>query len=180
MNYNMNYKLVELISNSDIQKGVSYIANKLNDFLDENYKDEWYFITIMKEGIPFSVDLAKQIRHNLVFDYIFLEKVYEYNNIKELAIKKDVFLPVNNKNVIVCATVIYTGYEVNFIKEALKIRGAKSIFIVSLILKESSNTIIKPDFYYFNIKGDDFLVGYGLAYNEKYRNLNSIYKLVFL
>ena len=178
----MKYKFEEIISKEEIEKGVDYIANNLNNFLDENYfnsKDNWYFITIMKEGIPFSVDLAKKIKHNLVFDYIFLEKVFEYNTVKELAIKKDVFLPVNNKNVIVCATVIYTGYEVNFIKEALKIRGAKSIFIVSLILKKSSNTIIKPDFYYFDIEGSDFLVGYGLGYNEKHRNLNSIYKLFF-
>jgi hypoxanthine phosphoribosyltransferase len=80
--------------------------------------------------------------------------------------------------VIVCATVIHTGYEVNFIKEALRIRGARSIFIVSLVLKQYPNTIVKPDFYYFDIEGTEFLVGYGLGYNEKYRNLNSIYKLV--
>ena len=173
----MGFKLLELISEEEIQKGVSYIANKLNSFLDENYEDEWYFITVMKEGIPFSVDLSKQIRHNLIFDYIFLEKIFEYDNIKELAIKKDIFLPVNNKNVIVCATVIHTGYEVNFIKEALRIRGAKSIFVVSLVLKQYPNSIVKPDFYYFDIEGTEFLVGYGLGYNEKYRNLNSIYKL---
>ena len=90
----MKYKFEEIISKEEIEKGVDYIANNLNNFLDENYsnsKDNWYFITIMKEGIPFSVDLAKKIKHNLVFDYIFLEKVFEYNTVKELAIKKDVF-----------------------------------------------------------------------------------------
>ena len=172
------YRLEEVIKESEIEKGVSYIADKLNNFLDENSDYKWYFITVMKEGIPFSVDLAKKIRHDLVFDYIFLEKVFEFNTMKELAIKKDVFLPVNNKNVIVCATVIYTGYEVNFIREALKIRGAKSIVIVSLILKEYFSGLVKPDFYYFNISGNDFLVGYGLAYNEKHRNLRSIYRVV--
>lgn len=164
----------ELYTYNEIEKAIKVLSKKIENYVKNLDDEEIHFVTILKEGIHFSVDLAKKLQtYPLIFDYIFLENVNPHN--RELAIEKDIFLPVKNKIVIVCSVLTRTGYEISFIQNYLKIRGAKEVKTVSLICKD--NSFNKPDFYYFTVPEDYYLIGYGLDYQEKYRNLNSIYKL---
>lgn len=161
----------KLYNYQEIENAIDFLANSLKKYILDQ---EVHFITILKEGIHFSVDLAKKLQdHLLIFDYIFLENVNPSN--RELAIEKDIFLPIKNKIVIVCSVLTRTGYEISFIHDYLKIRGAKEVKTVSLVCKDNCHK--KPDFYYFSVPQEYYLVGYGLDYQEKYRNLNEIYKL---
>lgn len=173
---------MELVFNNlEIKKAILNLSSKISEYLSKisskiSYKisDSVHFITILKEGIHFSVDLSKALSdYDLILDYIFLENINPEN--RELAIEKDIFLPVKNKVVIVCSVLTRTGYEITFIENYLKIRGAKDIKTVSLICKEG--TLKKPDFYHFTVPDGYYLVGYGLDYHEKYRNLENIYKI---
>lgn len=168
--------MVKLFSKAEIQKAVDELSLQISKYIDEHLKNlnEIHFITILKEGIHFSTDLSLRLqKYPLIFDYIFLENVNPEN--RELAIEKDIFLSVKNRVIFVCSVLTRTGYELNFIENYLKIRGALQVKTISLISKENSSK--KPDFYYFTVPQDYFLVGYGLDYQEKYRNLNEIFKI---
>jgi len=162
-----------LFSKSEIEKAIEFLAKSLSSYLD-SLNEEVHFITILKEGLHFSVDLSKKLENfDLIFDYVFLENVNPFS--RELAINKDIFLPVKDKRVIVCSVLTRSGYEINFIDNYLKIRGAFEVKTISLICKEQAK--IKPDYYYFTISNDYYLVGYGLDYNNKYMNLEDIYAI---
>lgn len=159
-----------LLSKNQIRDSVKKIAYEISNYF--SFQDEIHFITILKEGIHFSVDLAKYLEnYNLVFDYIFLENINPQS--RELAIQKDIFLPVKNKKVIVCTVLTRTGYEISFIENYLKIREAREVKTVSLICKDGAHK--KPDFFSVIVNSDYYLVGYGLDYHEKYRNLEEVY-----
>ncbi|MFN3478423.1 MAG: phosphoribosyltransferase family protein, partial [bacterium] len=135
----------KLYTYREIENAIDSLANSLKKYILDQ---EVHFITILKEGVHFSVDLAKKLQdHLLIFDYIFLENVNPSN--RELAIEKDIFLPIKNKIVIVCSVLTRTGYEISFIHDYLKIRGAKEVKTVSLVCKDNCHR--KPDFYYFSV-----------------------------
>ncbi|MCS7165092.1 MAG: phosphoribosyltransferase family protein [Candidatus Calescibacterium sp.] len=167
-------KMELLFDEKSITEALQKIYLDIKVYLS-SINEEVHFITILKEGIHFSVDLSKKLYdYDLIFDYIFLKNVNPDN--RELAIEKDIFLPVKNRKVIVCSVLTRTGYELSFIENYLKIRGASEIKTVSLICKQETHK--KPDFYFFEIPNDYYLVGYGLGYNERYRNLQKIYRLI--
>ncbi|MCS7243283.1 MAG: hypothetical protein RMJ36_00900 [Candidatus Calescibacterium sp.] len=162
-----------LFDRISINKALDKIFTDIKCYLSDISGDV-HFITILKEGIHFSVDLSKMLNeYDLIFDYIFLENINPDN--RELAIEKDIFLPVKNKRVIVCSVLTRSGYELSFMENYLRIRGALEVKTVSLICKEGANK--KPDFYFFEVPSSYYLVGYGLGFDEKYRNLEGIYKL---
>ncbi|MEN3014603.1 MAG: phosphoribosyltransferase family protein [bacterium] len=162
-----------VFSKDQIKQAIQKIADQVSEYL-EQVQEDVHFVTVLREGIHFSIDLAQKLeKYSLIFDYIFLENVNPNN--RELAIEKDIFLPVKDKTVLLCSVLIRTGYEISFIENYLRIRGCKQIKTVSLICKKGAYK--KPDFYYFLTEPSDYLVGYGLDYNEKYRNLQEIYKI---
>jgi len=162
-----------IFSSSQIEEALSELSLRLSSYLDSLGR-EVHFVTILKEGLHFSVDLSKRLEnYDLIFDYVFLENVGSFH--RELAINKDIFLPVKEKVVVVCSVLTRSGYEIGFIENYLKIRGAYDVKVVSLICKENSSR--KPDYYYFTISDEFYLVGYGLDYNGKYMNLQDIYAI---
>ena len=161
------------ISQNSIQNKVKEIANKI----DNDYKDEEVIIiSILKGAIYFTMDLVKNINNqNIQLDFM---KVSSYkNNIEsnnEIDFQLDISIDITNKNIIIVDDILDTGYTMQFLYNHLAKKNPKSIKTCVLLNKPERRIInINADYVGFDIK-NEFVIGYGLDYDEKYRNLPHI------
>ena len=167
-------KVNVLIKKEEIQKRVEEIAAEIS----EDYKnEEIVMICVLKGAVCFAVDLAKKIKNdNLILDFI---KVSSYGaNQREttgkINFKLDVSEKLENRNVIIVEDIIDSGVTLNYLYDYLKTKNPKTIKICVLLDKKSRRTNqIDTDYTGFEIE-DKFIFGYGLDYDEKYRNLEDI------
>lgn len=155
------------MSEDEIKSIVERIGKKLNnDYLD---KDP-LFIGVLKGAIPFMTDLMKQINIKSTLDYI---KVSSYSGTKStgnITIKGD--MPnVKDRHVIVVEDILDTGKTLLELKKLLISSGALSVKLCVLLDKpEGRKYDISADYVGGKVP-NEFVVGYGLDYNERYRNL---------
>ena len=107
-------------------------------------------------------------------EYITLEGTKSDGKIR---FEKDLTLDISGKNIIIVEDIIDTGNTIKYLKKHMKRKNPKSIRVASLLMKpDSSDISTKIDWLGFEISSE-FVVGYGLDYNQEFRNLNAIYKL---
>ncbi|MEI0579491.1 hypoxanthine phosphoribosyltransferase [Brachyspira pilosicoli] len=157
-----------LIDENTIKQKVKDLAQKINN----DYKDKTpCLIGLLKGSFVFIADLAREIETNIEIDFMI---VSSYGNEKigsEIKILKDVDIPLTGKDVIIVEDIIDTGYTLEKICEILQTRNVASLKICTLLNKPSRRKVdIKIDYNGFDIE-DEFVVGYGIDYAQKYRNL---------
>lgn len=155
------------ITNEEIKKIVSKIAKKIN----EDYKDKNpLFICLLKGAVPFATDLLKEINLKCNIEYL---KVSSYDGIRSTGILKiqTAFPNIKDRDVIVIDDIIDTGKTLFELKKMMYEKGASSVAIAILLDKpEGRKYDIYAD-YIGTLVPNEFVVGYGLDYNEYYRNL---------
>lgn len=162
-----------LIDNEALRKKIDEIADKLNK---EYLNDEVYLICVLKGSIVFTADLMRCLTMPLKLECIRLSS-YGSSTVSSGKVRAvDISLPdLNNKNVIIIEDIIDTGHTaqflLNFIHSNFKTKSLK--FIALLDKKCRREVDIDPDIYGFLID-DKFVVGYGLDFDDYYRNLNYI------
>ena len=129
-------------------------------------------ICILKGACFFACELAKRITVPLYFDFM---KVSSYGNETEssgvVKIVQDLDEPIRDKDVIIVEDIIDSGRSMHYLTDILKSRGPASLKICSLLNKPDRRvTDVDIDYVGFEIP-DKFVVGYGLDYAQKYRNL---------
>lgn len=176
----MNETIKQLISKAEIDKRVSEIASKIeNDYLGE----EVVMICVLTGSAVFTADLSRKISKIPVIIEFFSVSSYGLNT-ESNGIKKTYFetkVPLDNKNIIVIEDIVDTGSTLDCIMNHLKTLNPKSIKICSLLEKTNRRAVkgLDIDYLGFNI-GDYFVVGYGIDYANKYRNLSYIGSLEFV
>ncbi|MGL4949407.1 MAG: hypoxanthine phosphoribosyltransferase [Anaeroplasmataceae bacterium] len=129
------------------------------------------FVGLLKGCQPFMGDLIKHVNTYCEIDYM---KVSSYDGVKSkgaITIKKDIDTSVEGKHVVIVDDIIDTGVTISTIVELFKSRGAKTVEVCTLLDKPSGKVIdVKVKYVGMDIPGE-FVVGYGLDYNELYRNL---------
>ena len=164
-----------LIPKENILKKVKELAEQLSS----DYKDaEPVFIGILNGAVFFFADIVREVSIPVEIDFI---RAASYGSGMEssgnIQLTKDVEVSVKGKPVILIEDIIDTGLTLSHIVKSLKAKGPKSIRICTLINKlERRETAIQVDYFGFQIK-EGFIVGYGLDYDEKYRQLPDIYAL---
>jgi len=155
-----------LISETEIDN-----ANKrLGQTITDDYKDkDLVLIGLLKGCIPFLSDLAKYIDLRLEMQYMIVSSYHGGTTSSELHIKYDLEIPIANRDILIVEDIVDTGQTIKTITRMLKERGARSIEVVSLLNKTVNNDL-NPKYVGFNIP-NKFVVGYGLDFQEKYRNL---------
>ena len=134
---------------------------------------EVHLICILKGGVFFACELAKRITVPVSLDFM---QVSSYGDATEssgiVRIKKDLDDTMENKEVIIVEDIIDSGRTLSYLIEVLKQRGPKSIHLCTLLDKPERRVKkqVKVDYTCFTIP-DEFVVGYGLDYAQKYRNL---------
>ena len=152
------------------------IENRIKELgleITEDYKDRnLIIITLLKGAAPFSCELMKNIDCYLRTDYLIASS-YGGNTYSsgDINIVKDISIDIANKDVLLVDDILDTGYTLEYVKELLANKGPKSLKLCVLLDKpERRKTRIKADYCGFTIP-DEFVVGYGLDYNQLYRNL---------
>ena len=152
------------------------IMNRVSDLADELYKvygeEEVVFVSVLKGAIFFAVDLAKRFKGDARIDFLRVSSYEGENSTGTINLK----LPlkeenIKGKNVLIVEDIIDTGRTMKFLIEYIENLGAKSVKSCALLDKKSRRTEdIEADYIGFEIP-DLFVIGYGLDYDEKYRNL---------
>jgi len=162
-------KLELLISENKLKKRIKEIADEIS----KDYEGKKpLFVSILKGGGFFLADLVREIKLDLTVDYIAASS-YGSNTESsgKVHILKDLSAPVEGKDVIIVEDIIDTGYTLKAIYDILKTRKPKSIKICVLLDKPERRKVkVSVDYVGFKIP-DLFVVGYGIDYAERYRNL---------
>ena len=132
-------------------------------------------ICILKGAVAFFVDLVREIDLPMSMDFMAISSYGSATKSSGVVrIMKDLDKPVNGKDVLVIEDIVDSGMTLSFLRENLLSRGAASLKIATLLDKPERRRVpLHVDYFGFTIP-DEFVVGYGLDYDEKYRNLPDI------
>ena len=160
-----------LLTEAQLQKRVREMAAEISrDYADKNPT----MVCILKGAIMFYTDLLRNMPIPLSMDFM---AVSSYGNKTkssgEVEIRKDLSTSIEGKHVIIVEDIVDSGFTLSYLKRMLDSRGAKSIRLATLLDKPARRApgiTLKSDYSGF-VVGDEFVVGYGLDYAERYRNL---------
>lgn len=171
-----SFHLKELISQKGIEERLLSLANEINEF----FKNESFIaIGVLKGALFFMADLLRMIENCEAYDFIQAKSYLGIETSGKIEILKEPNISIKDKNVLVIEDILDTGITANAIKNYLIERGAKNVYFCTFLDKPSRRVnFIKPDFCGYTID-NYFVVGYGLDYNEKFREKRGIYILEF-
>ncbi len=161
-----------LLKDVEIKKRVK----ELGEEISKDYKNTLpHLICILKGASIFHSDLIRNITIPLTIDYL---SVSSYNGGTQYTgrvhLVKDLDNPIKGRDVIIVEDIIDTGHTIDYLFKLFDLRKPKSIKLCSLLSKPSRREIdVKIDYLGFEIP-DAFVVGYGLDYDERYRNFPNI------
>lgn len=167
-------EFIPVISKEEISRQVQKTGQKIT--ADYKGKD-LVLVGILKGSFIFMADLSRQIDIEHDIDFIGASS-YEGTTTKgQIVFTKQPDLELANRDVLLVEDIVDTGHTLFKIIEFIKLLNPRSIKLCSLIDKHERREVnIKVDYSCFSLdKG--FIIGYGLDYNEKYRNLPAIYDL---
>ena len=163
-------KIKTLISSEELQKRIKEIGKQIT----EEYKNkEIEIICILRGAVYFATDLTKYIdSNNLIMEFM---QVSSYGNMKEttgeLKIKKDLDVNIEGKNVIIVEDIIDSGFTMLNLKKYLLSKNPETLKVCTLLDKKDRRKVeVEADYVGFEIP-NKFVLGYGLDYEEYYRNL---------
>ncbi len=157
-----------LINKAKLEKRIEELAKQI----EKDYKDEEIvFVGILKGSVIFMSELAKNMKRSVEMDFMDVSSYHGTESTGNVIINKDIRNSIEGKNVIIVEDIIDTGRTLTYVLEHLKQKNPKSVKIVTMLSKPSRRVLeLNVDYIGFSIE-DKFVVGYGLDYNEKYRNL---------
>lgn len=164
-------KMQIMITKEEIESRISQIASQLN----KKYKEEeLYLIGTLKGSIFFLCELAKMLTMPVILDFV---QISSYGDEKvssgRLDKKLDISCDLERKNVLIVEDIIDTGRTIQYMKEYISEKNPKCLEVCTLLDKPSHREMKNSvaDYTGFVIEEDKFVVGYGLDYAQKYRNL---------
>ena len=158
-----------LISEKELDEKTTELAQRISsDFAGKDL----ILIGILKGGVVFASDIIKKI--NIPMEIEFMA-VSSYGKESEtsgvVTLKKDIDTSLVGKNVIIVEDIVDSGFTMKYLTKLLLDRHAESVKICTLLSKPSRRKVdVELDYVGFEVP-DEFVVGYGLDYDEKYRNL---------
>lgn len=164
-----------LFSEQEISERVSELGREIT----KNYKGRnLLLVSILKGGVIFLSDLIKQIDLPLSIDFMSISSYgIDGTSTGVVRITKDLDESIEGKDVLIVEDIIDTGLTIGYLLRNLKSRYPKSLEICTL-LDRDVRRIADIDIKYIGFKiGEKYIVGYGLDYKQKFRNLQSIYEL---
>ena len=165
----MSETIREMISEADLEARIA----ELGEQISRDYAgDSVFLVCILRGAAPFACELAKRITVPVTIDYMATSS-YGSGTVSsgEVKIKTDVELSVEGRNVLIVEDIIDSGNTLHYLSDLFKNRNAKSVRLCTMLDKPESREVdVDVDYVGFTIP-DEFVVGYGLDYDQKYRNL---------
>lgn len=169
------YRLEPLIGFGSILEESRKAAGRINERFDRIH-----IIGLLKGSFVFMSDLIREITIPLTVDFMAVSSYIGTESSGEVKILKELNEPIGGKDIIILEDIVDTGLTLEKTVELLRTREPHSITIVSLLDKPSRRTKdINADIVCFEIP-DEFVVGYGIDYEQRHRELKDICTVKFL
>lgn len=158
-----------LVSEEKIASTVAKIADSINNDLSG---EPLLAIIILKGSTPFAMDLIRKLDMPVEIDFMQVSSYgKETSSGGFINVKRDIERDISGKNILIIEDIIDSGNTLNKLKTLFESRNAKSVRICTMLDKPSRRVVdVKVDYVGVEIP-DEFAVGYGLDYDEQYRNL---------
>lgn len=158
-----------LLTEEQIQEKIKELAKTLSD----EYADkDPIFVGVLKGVVMFFGDIVKRISVPCQIDFMWISS-YEGTESKNMMVKRDVSAEIKGRHVVILEDIFDTGNSLEFTYHHLLSKEPASLKICTLLDKPERRNpavTVKPDYVGFTIP-NEFVVGYGLDFNEHYRNL---------
>lgn len=156
------------ISKESIATRVKELADLINrDFQNQ----EIVLVCVLNGSFIFCADLARHIKVPVQFEFVALSSYEGTESTGQVSFRLDVKQSLVGKNVIIVEDIVDTGLTISFLINHMKLKNLKSLKLCSLLLKRARLKIEVPvDYLGFDIE-DKFVIGYGLDYDGRYREL---------
>ena len=172
---NIEQNLEKYISEQDISRRIKEISCGISrSYYDKNP----ILIGILNGSFIFMSDLIRQLNIDCEIDFIKISSYEGKKSAGNISMSKGLDLDIKNRSVIIVEDIIDSGKSINYLYDFISNLNPKDVAVISLLAKKNVSKLnFKIDFIGFEISSE-FVVGYGLDYKQKLRNLNSIYKLM--
>lgn len=169
--YDMNRDIDHiLVSQQQLQDKISELGAQISRDYDGH---ELLLVSILKGSVVFMADLMRAITIPCAIDFMVVSSYGGSNTTTTGLVKivKDLDQDLSGKDVLIVEDILDTGVTLSHLMPMLQMRNPRSVKICSILSKPSRRKAdIEPDYMGFEVP-DEFVVGYGLDYDEKYRNL---------
>lgn len=158
-----------LLSEEEVDKRIKEIGDQISkDYAGKQV----HLVCVLKGGSFFMCELAKRITVPVSLDFMSVSSYGSGTQSSGIVkIVKDLDEPLEGKHVLVVEDIVDSGRTLSYLMEMMKERGAADVKICTLLDKPERRVVdVKVDYTGFNIP-DEFVVGYGLDYDQRYRNL---------
>jgi hypoxanthine phosphoribosyltransferase len=160
-----------LLSSDQIQKRVAELASEIR----RDFPDGLHLIAVLKGAFIFLSDLVRHMTGNVSLDFMALSSYAKGTTSSgEVRVLKDLDTTLDGKNVVIVEDIVDTGLTLTYLQDILRARNPNTLRTACLLSKPSRRQVdVKVEYIGFTI-ADRFVVGYGLDYAERYRNLPHI------
>ena len=159
-----------LITEEQIKARIAQLGEELTrQYMDKNP----VIVGVLKGVVVFYADMVRQIKVPCQMDFMWLSSYQGTNSTGQMEVKRDVGVDIRGRHVLILEDIYDTGSSLSFTYQHLLAKGPASLAICTLLDKperRKPGITLKPDYVGFTVP-NAFVVGYGLDYNEKYRNL---------
>ena len=163
-----------LINEARLDKRIEELAKEI---MKDYRGEELVFVGVLKGAAMFMIELAKKIKNDVEFEFIQVESYEGEQSTGTIKLKQDLIGHIEGKNVIIVEDIIDTGRTLEYLKNYIGKLNPKTLKICTLLSKPSRRLIeLDVDYVGFQIP-DEFVIGFGLDYNQRYRNLPYIGKI---
>jgi len=167
--------LTPLFSKERIQNEIERLAGEIR----RDYgRSELLLVAVLKGSFLFAADLARALGSPAIIDFVRLASYGSATKTSGIVeFRQDLEQPIRGRDVIIVEDIVDSGYTLEALQQKLLLRQPRSLRICTLIDKRSRRDVeIEADYVGITME-DGFIVGYGLDYNERYRELPEIYSL---
>ena len=173
----MKYHVEVLIPEEEIKRKVKELGEKITE--DYRNSEEVILVGLLRGSTIFLADLSREIKLDAKIDFMVVSSYgCDMESSREVKINKDLEEDIRGKNVIIIEDIIDTGYTLEKVRDYLLLKSPASFRICTLLDKPERREVpVEVDYVGFKIP-DVFVVGYGIDYAQKHRNLPYIGKVV--
>lgn len=173
----MKHTVEVMISEQEVKNRIAELGAQITAHYQGS--NDLVLIGLLRGSFMFMADLARSIDLPQEVDFMTASSYgNSMNSNRDVRILKDLDDDINGKDVLIVEDIIDTGYTLSKVREILSLRNPKSLAICTLLDKPERREVEVPvEWVGFTIP-DEFVVGYGIDYAQKYRNLSYIGKVV--
>jgi hypoxanthine phosphoribosyltransferase len=165
----MSEAFAQVISSTTIARRVGELADEITRDLPA---EDVVVVAVLKGSVIFLKDLMDQLPYTYTTDFLALTR---FGRDGRVSVAMDVSVPLDDKDVLLVLEIVDTGLTLATIRKMMLARGVRSLRTVTLIDKAPRRIVDVPLEYRGFEVGDEYLLGYGMDWQGRYRNLSSIW-----